>query len=436
MALDPRLGPDSRQVPVPLQSRACGAEVVRWPGISLVLPVAPLVLLALSALEPPQRQSLMLLDETPVVSSPFRLESGWQGSPRLDLTTELPANSSAVVVFDLLNPEGRAVLSLSKDAWRTSETWMEDGVSGIEEEADVGVSLPLRPERGGAFRLRVALEEGLDAAGQPLNTPLWMRLRVRNHSLDGPLILATAVAGGLMAALLWASVYGDSRKRWQLGVREEAIDRRMVLGGAGLLRLRVRARYAIGARKGPMGQRNAVPLRLRIDDRVGRSLLDTTLKAPLIPRQSRDGEPWGETLHCLLFRIGERDSLRLRVEAPGTLADGGAELAWLELVAEDGVVVRDDQRVSELSPRLMEARRGGGPAPESLAILGLAVAAVLSGSLCAATRPGVYRLGQDGTPVAGPGVTFRGDSRSGRWRSLGQRADWSRFPGRGPGAAK
>ncbi|MFN7677994.1 MAG: hypothetical protein ACK5QW_05275, partial [Cyanobacteriota bacterium] len=162
MALDPGLGPDLRQGPVPLQSRASGAEVARWPRLVPLLPIVPLLLAALSALEAPHRQTLLLLDGTPVVSQPFWLESSWRGSPRLELTTAVPPNSSALVRVDLLNAEGRAVLSLHKDAWRERQTWVEEGVSGTEEEADVGVPLDLRPARGGTFRLRVAREEGLD----------------------------------------------------------------------------------------------------------------------------------------------------------------------------------------------------------------------------------------------------------------------------------
>jgi hypothetical protein len=434
MALDPWLGPDPRQGPVPRLSRASAAEVVRWPCLAPLLPIVPLLPLALSALEAPQRQALLLLDATPVVTRPFRLDSSWLGSPRLDLTTDLPANSSAVVLVDLLNAEGRPVLSLSKDAWRERETWTEDGVSGTEESADVEVPLDLRPERAGTFRLRVALEDGRDAAGQPLTTPLRASLRVRNHSLDVPLILATAATGGLMAPLLWASVYGDCRRWWRLRGTDGAMDRRLVVGGTGLLRLRARARYA--PRAGPMGRLNPVPLRLRIEDRIGRPRLDTTWTAPLRPRQSRDGDSCAERLQLLLLRMGERDSLRFRIEVPESLANGAGELEWLELVVEDGVVVRDAWKVSELTPRPAEARRQGWPAPESVAILGLAMAAVLSGSLAAATRPGLYRLGQDGAPAVAPGVTVLGGTRSGRWRSAGQRPDWSRFPGRGPGAAK
>ncbi len=421
---------------MPRQSRASGAEVVRWPWLAPLLPIPPLLLAALSALEVPHRQTLLLLDQRPVVSRPFRLETSWRGSPRLELTTAVPPNSSALVRVDLLNAEGRPVLSLRKDAWRERQTWVEEGVSGTEEEADVEVPLDLKPARGGTFRLRVAREGGLDAAGTPLNMPLRANLTVRNHSLDGPLIGATTAVGGLMAALLWMSVYGDCRAWRRTRVADDILDWRLVAGGAGLLRLRLRAGHHHPGAAGAGVPPASLPLRLRIDDRGGRRRLDTTLRPPLIQRHSRDGDPCWESRQECLLRVGEPDSLRLRIDAPGPPPNGTVELEWLELVVEDGVVVPDRRRVSELAPRPELARLRRGPAPESLVILGLALGAVLTGSVAAATRPGLYQLGQDGTPPAGSGVTFLGEGRSGRWRSTAQRADWSRFRGRGPGAAK
>ncbi|MBW4529421.1 MAG: hypothetical protein KME02_01910 [Aphanothece saxicola GSE-SYN-MK-01-06B] len=70
-------------------------------------------------------------------------------------------------------------------------------------------------------------------------------------------------------------------------------------------------------------------------------------------------------------------------------------------------------------------------------ILLLAVAVVAVGTVTAVTRPGLWRLGQDGTPAAGSGVRYGGTYRSGRWVAAPtRRQDWSGFQGRGPGPAK
>ncbi len=69
-------------------------------------------------------------------------------------------------------------------------------------------------------------------------------------------------------------------------------------------------------------------------------------------------------------------------------------------------------------------------------ILVLTVSAVAVGSTAAATRPLLYRLGDEGTPSASGAASWRGSSRGGRWLSRERPRDWSRFQGRGPGSAK
>ena len=71
-------------------------------------------------------------------------------------------------------------------------------------------------------------------------------------------------------------------------------------------------------------------------------------------------------------------------------------------------------------------------------MLALVVAALLSGTGLAITRPLLYRLGQEGTPTAtrSSGVSSRGIYSGGRWRPRSPTREWEGFQGRGPGGAK
>lgn len=70
-------------------------------------------------------------------------------------------------------------------------------------------------------------------------------------------------------------------------------------------------------------------------------------------------------------------------------------------------------------------------------LLFVAVLVVGIGTTTAVTRPGLWRLGQEGTPSAGSGVRYGGSYRAGRWvPATPRRQDWSGFQGRGPGSAK
>jgi hypothetical protein len=70
-------------------------------------------------------------------------------------------------------------------------------------------------------------------------------------------------------------------------------------------------------------------------------------------------------------------------------------------------------------------------------LVALILVAVLAGTAAALLRPAIFRLGQEGAPRAGSGVTYGGIYRGGRWLPrAGGRGEWTRFKGRGPGGAK
>ena len=69
-------------------------------------------------------------------------------------------------------------------------------------------------------------------------------------------------------------------------------------------------------------------------------------------------------------------------------------------------------------------------------LLALVLLTVLLGSAGAVLRPGLFRLGQEGTPAASSGVIYRGTYRNGRWLPARRGADWSRVQGRGPSGVK
>lgn len=71
-------------------------------------------------------------------------------------------------------------------------------------------------------------------------------------------------------------------------------------------------------------------------------------------------------------------------------------------------------------------------------LLGLAVFVMMFGSSNAINRPGIYRLGNNGTPnrsTSSGGVVYRGFGSGGSWRTS-SRQDWGGFQGRGPSGVK
>ena len=304
---------------------------MRWPLLAGLLPLMPLLVLLTSVVMPERRLPLLALDDEPALSAPFRLDAGWFGSPELELQANLPANSSATLAVDLLDPSGRPVLQFRKDAWRERGVWIEQGEQGSYDERDATALLALRPGSSGAYRLRVQLEEFLDARGQSLNQPLNLLLRVRPHAFDRGLLVFSSLVSCALLALFWLSVYGGCRRRRWLRVDEPQLVERLELGGTGLIRLRIRARFERG--NGAV-HRLTMPLQLRLSDGWGRCLLRqrTTLQ---LSSGGSEGEVWF-IHHALWLQLASPRSLRIQVSIEPAQAGPGLELEWLELLVEDG----------------------------------------------------------------------------------------------------
>ncbi len=312
----------------------------RWPLLLWLLPLIPLLVLLLSWLEPPQRQQIAVAPEDSSTSEPLRLDSGLFGSPLIKLRAELPVNSSMGLGVELLDAGGATVLELAKDGWRETGTWSEGGESGRWEERDDGVRLSLRPPSSGVYRLRLTLEDLLDTAGVPLESPLLVRLEVRNHSVDAPLLWFTALVTLLMAGIAMGSIYRNWRLRKVLRLEDNRLRLRCRLGGAGLVRVEVRARYERpSSDAGPHSPRLKAELQLEVSDALGRSRLGFKRVLP-VAAHSSDSDHWLTVEEVLHLKVGEPASLGLRLTLPDTIADGGEpwEIEWMRLVLEDGVL--------------------------------------------------------------------------------------------------
>ncbi|MEA5416457.1 hypothetical protein [Synechococcus sp. BA-132 BA5] len=314
------------------------SALLLWPLASLLLPLLPLLVLLLSALEGPRRLVMVVPEGPRVLSAPFELQDGWLGSPRLALTAEIPPNSSIELDVALLDGAGHTVLDLTKDGWRASGTWAEGGESGTWQEDDAGLALALRPGQSGRFQLAVQLQDLLDEAGQPLPHPVVVRGSVRNHSVEAPLLLFTAVLTLAVVQVLLLACYGVGRGRWVRRSQEADAAIRCEAGGSGLLRVGVVARWELPHDDPPLGQPpGPAALELRVSDALGRPRLQHR-EMVVVAHRSDDGDHWLSLRHTLHLGLPERGSYRFRVHLPEEFrTDGDAwELEWLQLSIEDG----------------------------------------------------------------------------------------------------
>jgi hypothetical protein len=335
----------------PAAGRSQRGEPIRVPLPLALLPLLPLALALLAALAPVQRQRLLLPDrDRTLLSPPFHLEAGGLGGARIQLRAELPPDSSMELQLDLLDAAGRVELQLQQQGWRERGSWSEDGESGSYDEAQADLLLLLRPRHSGMHRLRLQLTDHRDAAGQPLSGPLALQLEVRNHSVDGPLLLITALAGAVLVRIFQASLAASCRLRRRRRVEGEQLGLRLSLGGPGLVRLRLRGRYGPAAKPTATLPRRLlqVPLQLRLRDARGRSLLEQDLLLPLQRLGDGDGGPW-QVERILHLSLAQPTSVGIWAQIAPRPAEAALELEWLELMVEDGVRPHQPLPVAVLS---------------------------------------------------------------------------------------
>ncbi|MFS6827412.1 hypothetical protein [Cyanobium sp. ATX-6F1] len=94
---------------------------------------------------------------------------------------------------------------------------------------------------------------------------------------------------------------------------------------------------------------DGLTLELRLTDALGRALLQERQPLKLRHVEGSDDACWTVSARWHL-RLDEPRSVRVRVELPPTLAGGGLELEWLDLLVEDGVVTPWPINVSALAP--------------------------------------------------------------------------------------
>jgi hypothetical protein len=277
------------------------------------------------------------------VSEPFVLEAGPLGSPFLKVRAQLPRNTQITYGVELLDPVGQVVFSLSREGWRETGVWNEEGESGTYDESDSDLPLALRPPHQGVHRLRLRQEALSGSDGRPSNETVVYSVSLARHRVNAPLLWLTSAASLVASTCAWLVMVGPCRRRVVVRSREPRLTLRSDLG-PGLVRLSLQVDYWVKE-----GQpRKAQPrLRLRLRDGWGRLRLQESRPIAL-----QDATRKERTLlrghQTLLVRVPERMSYQLLLEVPNSLGPSPDALESVRLTLEDGV--RVPRRLEVLEP--------------------------------------------------------------------------------------
>ena len=319
-------------------------ELLRWPWGLWLFPVVPLAILLVSSLVPQRLLELQPAGPSTWVSEPFFLEAGPLGSPFLMVRAQLPRNTQITYGVELLDPAGQVVFSLSREGWRETGVWNEEGESGTYDESDSDLPLALRPPRQGVHRLRLRQEALSGSDGRPSGESVAFAVSLARHRVNAPLLWLTSAAALVASTCAWLVMYSPCRRRVVVRSREPRLSLRTDLG-PGLVRLSLQVGYWAME-----GQPRKVPpqprLRLRLRDGWGRLRLQESRPIAL-QDATRKEKPLLRGHQTLLVRVPERTSYQLLLEVPNSLGSSPDALESVRLTLEDGVRVPRRREVLE-----------------------------------------------------------------------------------------
>ena len=319
-------------------------ELLRWPWGLWLFPVVPLAILLVSSLVPQRLLELQPAGPSTWVSEPFFLEAGPLGSPFLMVRAQLPRNTQITYGVELLDPAGQVVFSLSREGWRETGVWNEEGESGTYDESDSDLPLALRPPRQGVHRLRLRQEALSGSDGRPSGESVAFAVSLARHRVNAPLLWLTSAASLVASTCAWLVMLGPCRRRVVVRSREPRLSLRTDLG-PGLVRLSLQVGYWAME-----GQPRKVPpqprLRLRLRDGWGRLRLQESRPIAL-QDATRKEKPLLRGHQTLLVRVPERTSYQLLLEVPNSLGPSPDALESVRLTLEDGVRVPRRREVLE-----------------------------------------------------------------------------------------
>ena len=273
-----------------------------------------------------------------MLTSPFQLNRGWFGAPRIQLTVRQPIDTSSAVNIELLNDNSDVVLSYYKDTWRQTGTWYEGGESGTWDEQDSEISTEFRPGSTGQFRLRLSLEDYLSITNSGGDSRarqgvLPVVVEIYSNTLNPGLLVTTSFFLLLgIGFYLWFE-YAPKQFVGRVTREESVLTAAMLCGDQALIKLSWSARYEEpdeSVLDSPKGQ-VACPFNLRITDAWGAALLMKQESFHLDSFQIDEDEQGFRGEQTIYLRLKTTRRLTVRVEVPDRLERGAIELERLSL---------------------------------------------------------------------------------------------------------
>jgi hypothetical protein len=227
-------------------------------------------------------ERVMVQDDEPAKLKPIEIKSHKLGAMRVDAEAQINANEWVAFEIQLLDKAGKVVASGTKEGWRETGTWYEDGESGSWDEQDTLGGLDVRAKQDETLTVALTLLDYGTTEGKDVNKPVSFQVTVSDGIIDiGYLWLGIICSCPLALASMYAARKSGKRAIFQK-IGDSDPTGRGILGGENRL---VRVRVEINADEMAPPQ---LEVTLVINDGYGEQIYcDTSIVN--VKRKTKDG---------------------------------------------------------------------------------------------------------------------------------------------------
>ncbi|MEW6497391.1 MAG: hypothetical protein AB1589_33555 [Cyanobacteriota bacterium] len=221
-------------MPVSIQTQRTRRFIDPWPYVALG--ATGLVFSALVAATFFQKtllsKSIYVSEEEPIQLEPLQLKRQLIGALRIDVEATIATNQWVTYEIQVLDPQGKVIASVIKQAWSESGTWYEDGESGSWYEDDLVGGLDVRAKKQEQVTIAIAVLEYGDSSGREIDRPVPLNVTVQNGVVDKRYLWAGLVGATSLAVLACIATPMSGKEAIAKSIGDSDPSDRSTVGGS------------------------------------------------------------------------------------------------------------------------------------------------------------------------------------------------------------
>ena len=220
-------------------------------------------------------KTVQVSEEEVVKIEALKIEPQLIGALRIDANATIPNNRWVTYEIQLLDKQGKLIASATKEAWRESGTWNEDGESGSWSEDDLQAGLDIRAKKNEEVTLAISVLEYTDKTGREIAEPVNIYVKVANGVVDTRHLFPGLFGTLALAVMTFLAVPYTGKNVISKTIDDSDPSERATLGGADKL-VRVKINVKSDETSPP-----TMKARLVVNDSYGEQLYQENIRLNL-----------------------------------------------------------------------------------------------------------------------------------------------------------